>query len=94
MRPFKFFFLLSMGLLFFFAIGRFLLVALLGAAFLSFVFAIGARATRFFRDLDWDGQPVRRYGRRMKPVWKNGLLLDYPVRSENPIRAERVIEVQ
>lgn len=59
MRPFKFFFVLSLGILLFFFIGRFLLMALAGAVLLSLAFFLFRKARYFFHHLSWDGQHYR-----------------------------------
>jgi hypothetical protein len=97
MRPFRFFFMFSLGILLFLFVGRFILFALLGAAILSLIFFIGRKVMTFFRGMDWEGHPSGYYGRgRMKPVWKNDMLLEYPrpISIEQSVKAERVIEVQ
>lgn len=97
MRPFRFFFMFSLGIFLFLFVGRFILFALFAAAILSLIFFIGRKVMTFFRGMDWEGSPSGYYGRRrMKPVWKNDLLLEYPqaIPIEKMVKAERVIEVQ
>ncbi len=53
MRPFKFFFVLSLGVLLLFFIGRFVLMALIAAAVLSLGFFIFQKARYFFTRLSW-----------------------------------------
>jgi len=94
MRPFRFFFMFSLGLMLFFFVARFLFFAFIVAAVFSLVYFIGRKFLSFFRRLDWDEEPYHGYRRRKpKAVWKNDLLLDYPIRLETEIRAERVIQV-
>ncbi|MBK7408911.1 MAG: hypothetical protein IPJ40_13135 [Saprospirales bacterium] len=82
MRPFKFFFMIPLALLFFFFIGRFLFFAFMLAAMFSLVFFIGRKA-----------MSVLHY-REEKPVWKNDLLMEYPSPFKESLRAERIIEVK
>jgi hypothetical protein len=53
MRPFKFFFSISLGVIVFFFLARFIVAALFIAAILSLLFYVGRRLSYFFRDLSW-----------------------------------------
>ena len=53
MRPFRFFFVLSLGIFFFFFIARFVILALIVAAIMSVVFHLARKVKRFFQRLDW-----------------------------------------
>ena len=54
MRPFKFFFAISLAVFFFFFIARFVIMAAIAAAILSFVFFVGRKIKNFFRALTWE----------------------------------------
>jgi hypothetical protein len=94
MRPFKFFFALSLGLILFGFLARFVLVALAMAAAFSLLFFLGRKIKNFFRELSWE-QEDRFRRRRELPVWKDDLLLYYPekVRDYQPEYRNRTIEV-
>ncbi|MEZ4886658.1 MAG: hypothetical protein R3E32_18160 [Chitinophagales bacterium] len=55
MKPFKFFFALSLGVFLFFFIARFVVMAAIAAAVLSFAFFLGRKIKNFFRYLTWEG---------------------------------------
>lgn len=90
MRPFKFFFALSLGLILFGFLARFVIVALVMAAAFSLLFFLGRKIKNFFRE-----QEDRFRRRRELPVWKDDLLLYYPekVREYQPEYRNRTIEV-
>jgi hypothetical protein len=95
MRPFRFFFVASLGLFLFFFFARFVIMALAMAAVLSFVFFLGRSVKNFFQRLDWRENDYRYYGRsRRRPVWKDDLLLEYPARGLELEKNYRVIKVQ
>jgi hypothetical protein len=54
MRPFKFFFALSLGVIFFFFVARFVILALVLAAVFSGVFFLIRRARYYFSGLGWN----------------------------------------
>ena len=100
MRPFKFFFALSLGIVLFLFFARFVIFALLIAAAMSFIFYIGRRLKYFFRRLDWQedayyDRPFRRkYAKRRElPVWKDDLLVHYPGTEKDFIPNSRTIEI-
>ena len=79
MRPFQFFFPLALGLILFLFTARFIIMALLIAAAMSIVFHIGRRLKYVFYQRPWRGDNYYRFKRsRMRPVWKDDLLLEYP----------------
>ena len=98
MKPFKFFFAVSLGILLFGFLARFVLFALVMAAAFSFIFFIGRRIKNFFQHLNWEENgSYRRYHHRRQqlPVWKDDLLLYYPEkrREYQPEYRNRTIEV-
>lgn len=101
MRPFRFFFVFSLGIMLFFFVARFLIVALIAAAVMSTVFFFARRVKRFFQRMDWDDgyhshHPYRmRYQRSIpQPVWKDDLLVDYPSRRYEQLPNYQSIEVR
>lgn len=54
MKPFKFFFALSLGVFFLFFIAKFVIMAAIVAAVLSFLFFVGRKIKNFFRYLTWE----------------------------------------
>ena len=96
MRPFKFFFALSLGVIFFLFLARFLVFALIAAGFLSLLFFVGRKIKNFFHRLDWEEHDIRAPYRlkQRKPVWKDGLLLEYPEPEPDYIDEFRKIKVQ
>ena len=97
MRPFRFFFMCSLGIILFFFFARFLVSALLLAAVFSTIFFVARRIKGFFYRMDWDeGYRSRDYyrGRPQLPVWKDDLLLEYPTKEKEYLPDYRVIEVQ
>lgn len=54
MRPFKFFFAFSLGILIFLFFARFLILAAIAAAVLSFVFFVFRKIRYFFQDMTWE----------------------------------------
>jgi len=81
MRPFKFFLLLALALMFFSGIGRFLIFGFIAATIGLAVLAIRRATNRTRR-------------RERGPVWKNDLLMEYPGSPAEEIRVDRVIEVR
>ena len=87
-RPFKFFFGLSIGIMVFFFLAKFVIPAFFIAAFLSVFYFIGRKAINFFQRLDWDAQQSPQV-----PIWKDDMLVEYPNRNTAYRRGRRVIEV-
>ncbi len=54
MRPFQFFFLVSIGLILFFAIAKMILIAMFFAAIMSIIFFGLKTIAAFFRNLSWN----------------------------------------
>ena len=99
MRPFKFFFAISLAFILFGFLARFIIVALVMAAAFSLVFFLGRKIKNFFRDLSWEHE--RRYSRKSQlPVWKDDLLLYFPAKRQEyqpeyqPEYRNRTIEVR
>ena len=102
MRPFRYFFGLSLGVLLLLFLARFVLTAFVIAAMLSVAFYIGKRLKNFFLGINWDDEdyvsPRRRfsnhYARRPQvPVWKDDLLMHYPNAQKVTIPNSRTIEI-
>ncbi len=96
MRPFKFFFALSLGVIVFLFLARLVVFALIIAALLSVLFFVGRKIKHFFYRLDWEHGPAGNHPtlNRQKPVWKDGLLLDYPTPQADYLEDIRKIKVQ
>ena len=54
MRPFKFFFAFSLGILIFLFFARFLIFAAIAAAVLSFIFFVFRKIRYFFHGMTWE----------------------------------------
>lgn len=54
MKPFRFFFGVSLAIILFFFLARFVILALIFAAVLSVVFHLSRKLTNFFRNLSWE----------------------------------------
>jgi len=102
MRPFRYFFGLSLGVLLFLFLARFVLTALVIAAMLSVAFYIGKRLKNFFLGISWDEEdyvsPRERFRNRMArrpqiPVWKDDLLMHYPNAQKAYVPNSRTIEI-
>lgn len=89
-KPFKFFFTMSMGIMVFLFLARFAIAAFVIAAILSVSYMIGRKLFHFFRGLDWKEQRQR----PTVPVWKDGLLIEYPNQSPAYRKDKWVIEVR
>lgn len=63
MRPFKFFFAFSLGIIIFLFFARFLILAALAAAVLSFIFFVFRKIRYFFHHMTWD-EPGQYYHNR------------------------------
>lgn len=82
MRPFKFFFALSLGMILFLFFAKIVVTALIVAAFMSIVFAVFRKAKRFFQRLSWEDESYNyRYEMPREsglPFWKEDLFTDTP----------------
>lgn len=67
MRPFKFFFSISLGVIIFFFLARFIVTALFIAAILSILFYVGRRLKYFFHNLSWQDEDIDPY---KTPNWR------------------------
>lgn len=70
MRPFKFFFAFSLGLIIFLFFARFLILAAIAAAVLSFVFFVFRKIRYFFHHMTWE---ERGYDYRNRYQYRNAL---------------------
>ncbi len=107
MRPFKFFFTVSVGLILFFFLARVFLFAMMIAAVMSVLFFIAQKTKNFFRRLSWEDDSYR-YGshhnyrfeeapyRMEKRGWKfdRELLVDDWEVSQERLFAEKIIPVR
>lgn len=64
MRPFKFFFAFSLGILIFLFFARFLILAAIGAAVLSLIYFVFRKIRYFFGGMDWEERSRYDYGPR------------------------------
>lgn len=100
MKPFKFFFALSLGIILFFFVARFVIVALVLAAVLSGVFFLIQRARYFFSGLGWNQyHPYHRAEQRSYPRLLNKDRSDeVPFfefdREEAPVSEWQIIRIQ
>lgn len=100
MRPFKFFFALSLGLFVFFFVARFVIPALVLAAILSGILFLVQRARYFFSGLGWNQyHPYHRSEYRSYPGLMNEHRSDdIPFfefeREEAPISDWQIIRIQ
>lgn len=100
MRPFRFFFALSMGLLLLFFLARFVVGALIIAAVLSTVFFVLRRMRDFFLRMDWEASHSPYHNRFEQPpalsqrYYEEGLVWDRPQRQAERLPDYRSIEVQ
>ena len=102
MRPFKFFFAISVGLILFFFLARVLFIALLFAGVMSLIFYAVRGIKNFFRRLDWEDYEYdyaprgnSNYSDRL-PGWKfkDELLVDDWDRPRERFFSERIIQVR
>lgn len=61
MRPFKFFFMASVGIIIFLFVARVLFTALIIAAIFSLVYYIGRGIIHFFSKMNWDDRYASQY---------------------------------
>ncbi len=100
MKPFQFFFALSLGIILFFFVARFVIVALVLAAVLSGVFFLIQRARYFFSGLGWNQyHPYHRAGHRSYPgLLKEGRSEEVPFfefdREEAAVSEWQIIKIQ
>ncbi len=67
MRPFKFFFAITLGFLFITFIARFVIVALVIATVMSVIFFIGRKFKNFLRNLSWEDRQA--YQQQYQPAY-------------------------
>jgi len=98
MKPFKFFFALSIGIMLFLFFAKVVLMALVAAAFMTIVFGIFRKAKHFFKDLLWEDYEEQdqwnRYGERILPAMKEDFFSDRPNTSKVYLSHHRRIIVQ
>lgn len=85
----------------FFVVARFVLFALVAAAFLSFAFFIGRKLRNFFHHMSWEDDRYQAHPHRMQyqrsvqqAVWNDDLLVDYPNRQRTYLPNFQSIEVR
>ncbi len=101
MRPFKFFFMFSLGIIFFMFVAKFVVLALIVAAFMSLMFFVGRKMRYFFRSLNWDDHPhyhdrFDQYPRRGLKPWQfeNDFFAESLERPTELVSNYRVIKIQ
>ena len=101
MRPFKFFFALSLGLLLLFFMARFVVMALIIAAVLSTVFFVFRRLRYFFSGMTWEEPRYHRYHNRYihpralaQRYYEDNLIWDRPQKEAERLVEYRSIEVK
>jgi len=103
MRPFKFFFAISLGVFFFFFIARFVIMAAIVAAILSFFFFVGRKIKNFFRYMTWEDSyyPNEDYrfekNHQRSPfvdAWKDEFFSDFSKHRRSHSRNYQVIEIR
>ena len=99
MRPFRFFFGLSLAIMIFFVVARFVVAALVIAAFLSLLFFVGRKIKNFFMRMRWEDDSYGSYHpyyrrRQSLPTWNGDMLVDYPHKESVYIPDHRIIKVQ
>ena len=84
----------------FFVVARFVLFALVAAAFLSFAFFLGRKLRNFFYHMSWEDDRYQGHPHRMQyqrsvqqAVWNDDLLVDYPNRQRTYLPNFQSIEV-
>lgn len=60
MKPFRFFFGLSLAVILFSFFARFIILAMMAAAIMSIVFHIGRKVKNFFQNLQWENDDYYR----------------------------------
>ena len=100
MRPFKFFFGISVALILFFFLARVVLVALFFAAVMSLIFFVLRGIKNFFQYMSWEDYRYRyqdydRFNPKGLSKWdrESGLMLEDLDRSYDYRTRERIIEV-
>jgi hypothetical protein len=101
MRPFRFFFALSLGLLLLFFMARFVVGALIIAAVMSTIFFVFRRMRNFFASMDWE-ESYPPYHNRFKQhpralaqrYYEDGLVWDRPEKPAERLLSYRSIKVQ
>ena len=100
MRPFRFFFALSLGMLLLFFLARFVVGALIIAAVLSTIFFVLRRMRNFFAGMDWEASHSPYYNRYNHPraleqsYYEDGLVWDRPEKPAERLVSYRSIKVQ
>ena len=99
MRPFKLFFSISLGVIIFFFLARFVVAALFFAAILSVLFYVGRRLRHFFHNLSWQDedqdQPMDwRYSQYALPSQKKEWYFEQFSDPRDFSKIERTIEIQ
>jgi hypothetical protein len=90
MKPFKFFFALSLGVILFLFFARFAIMAFIAAAFLSFGYFLVNKVKNFFKRMDWDDDrdAIHPYYRqRALAAWQER---EEPLFGESQTRRERI----
>ncbi|MEM7103902.1 MAG: hypothetical protein AAF502_12265 [Bacteroidota bacterium] len=97
MRPFRFFFVLSLGIIIFYFVARVLIFALFAAAILSFGYFLFRKIRSFFFRLDWDGNGYYQHQQpNYFPNWRYDRepLFSLPYQPKEVMPQYRKIEIQ
>lgn len=90
---------MTLAIMLFFFLVRFVIVAAIFAAFLSLAYYVGRKMKNFFRNLDWENpeehRAYQRYAQQGKfPAWKDNVLMDYPKQQRTYQKNVRTIEIR
>lgn len=98
MRPFRFFFAVSLGVIIFFFLARVVVLALLLAAGLSVLFYAGRKIKCFFQRLDWDegydDYDHYAYQSHQLPSWNELSWIEFQEHKRERSPIYRTIEIQ
>lgn len=97
MKPFRFFFVVSLGIVLVFFLAKFVIAALLMAAVLSLLFFFGRKIKQFFQRMSWEGEGYYDGRERFltgRSNWKGERLMDFPSNRHEAWSDFRVIKIQ
>ena len=97
MKPFRFFFAVSFGILLVFFLAKFVFAAFLMAAVLSLLFFFGRKIMHFFQRLSWENEGYYDGRERFlsgRSDWKVERLMNFPSNRNEAWSDYRVIKIQ
>lgn len=99
MKPFKFFFALSVGIILFLFFAKIVLIALIAAFVMSLVFGVFRKMKHFVQRTLWeedyrDGYDKDYYYEKSLPNWKESLFTNPEVRSKVYLENHRTIIIK